>query len=422
MDNINSTETASAGQGSNAGHETVSVVAAPPQAIKAWVSRLGIAGVVCLAAGFGLAFLQPQGRGYFFHAYLTQFVWILSIALGALFFVILQHATRAGWSVTVRRSAEALAGTFPLLILLFLPIGLPVLLGSDALYPWINRQTVMEDELLRHKAIYLNVPFFTVRAILCLAAWWMLARFYRKMSLLQDATGDPDLTRTMERWSGPALLLYALTVTVAAVDWLMSLTPQWFSTIYGLYYFSGAIVGGTAGLILLLLLLRGTGQIDTHLVTVEHLHDLGKLLFGFVVFWGYIAFSQYMLIWYANIPEETQYYVPRQTAGWVGVSIALILGHLFVPMLGLMSRAAKRNTFTLAFWSIWLLVFHWLDMYWMVMPKANPGFLGFNGIDVLTAAGGLLVFSATVLDRVAAAPPVPLRDPRLAEALHFENT
>lgn len=415
MSNVNSIETV---------HTSVSAAAAaaePPQGLKPWVGRLGFAGVGCLAVAFALAFFQFQNRDYFFHAYLTQFAWVLSIGLGALFFVILQHATRAGWSVTVRRSAEA-AAALPVLCVLFLPVGLPVLLGSDAMYPWVNRQTVLQDELLRHKAPYLNVPFFTVRAVFCLAAWWLLARFYRRSSVLQDATGDPDLTRAMERWSGPALLLYAFTVTVAAIDWLMSLTPHWFSTIYGLYYFSGAIVGGTAFLILLILFLRGTGRLDPRFVTVEHLHDLGKLLFGFVIFWGYIAFSQYMLIWYANIPEETQYYLPRQSGGWVWVSIALILGHLFIPMLGLMSRAAKRNVYSLAFWSIWLLVFHWLDVYWMVMPKVNPEFTGFAWIDGLTAAGGLLVFSAAVLDRAAAAPVVPLRDPRLSEALHFENT
>ncbi|MGQ9822119.1 MAG: quinol:cytochrome C oxidoreductase [Thermogutta sp.] len=396
--------------------------AEPPQGLKPWVSRLGISGIVCLAAAFGLSFLSSQERGYFFHAYLTQFAWVLSISLGALFFVILQHAARAGWSVTVRRSAEAAAGAIPVLCVLFLPVGLPVLLGSDALFPWVNRQTVLQDELLRHKSAYLNVPFFAVRAVLCLAAWWLLARFYRGLSVLQDATGDPELTRSLERWSGPALLLYALTVTVAAIDWLMSLTPHWYSTIYGLYYFSGAIVGGTAFLILLILFLRGTGRLDPRLVTVEHLHDLGKLLFGFVIFWGYIAFSQFMLIWYANIPEETQYYLPRQSGGWVWISLALIFGHLLIPMLGLMSRAAKRNPYSLAFWSIWLLVFHWLDVYWLVMPKATPDFAGFGGIDVLTAAGGLLVFSAAVLDRLAAASPVPVRDPRLSEALHFENS
>ncbi|NMC20872.1 MAG: quinol:cytochrome C oxidoreductase, partial [Thermogutta sp.] len=396
---------------------SAAAAAAPPPGLKPWVGRLGIAGVGCLAAAFALSFSPPQNRGYFFHAYLTQFAWVLSIGLGALFFVILQHATRAGWSVTVRRSAEAAAAAVPILCVLFLPVGLPVLLGSDSVYPWVNRQTVLQDESLRHKALYLNVPFFAVRAVLCLAAWWLLARFYRRSSVLQDAAGDPELTRSMERWSGPALLLYALTVTVAAIDWLMSLTPHWFSTIYGLYYFSGAIVGGTAFLILLILTLRGTGRLDSRLVTVEHLHDLGKLLFGFVIFWGYIAFSQYMLIWYANMPEETQYYLPRQSGGWVWVSIALIVGHLFIPMLGLMSRAAKRNAYSLAFWSIWLLVFHWLDVYWLVMPKVNPEFAGFGWIDGLTAAGGLLVFSAAVLDRLAAAPLVPLRDPRLSEAL-----
>jgi hypothetical protein len=224
----------------------------------------------------------------------------------------------------------------------------------------------------------------------------------------------------MERYSGPLILLFALSTTFASFDWLMSIDPEWFSSIYGVYYYSGATVGGLAAMILVAIIAQRAG-FATETITTEHYHDMGKLLFGFVVFWGYIAFSQYMLIWYANIPEETTWYLARQTPAWLGFSLVLLVGHLFIPFLGMISREVKRRKVLLGFWCVWLLVFHWLDMYYLVMPSfASDRFpLGLIDLCLLVGLGGL--YTAGALRVAKGVALVPAKDPRLNEALAFEN-
>ena len=263
-----------------------------------------------------------------------------------------------------------MAANFPCLTVLFLPIIVPVLLGSHSLYAWNDPSAVAGDPLLRHKAPYLSAGFFGVRAVIYLAVWWLLGRFYLTRSLEQDRSGDPALTLRMERLSPVALLLCAVTVTFASFDWLMSLSPRWFSTIFGVYFYSGAVVGFFAAIILAAVVLQLLGRLRTSM-TVEHYHDLGKLLFAFVIFWGYIAFSQYLLIWYANIPEETEWYLVRQSGPWLWVSLVLLFGGLLIPFCGLLSRHAKRRRWSLAFWAVWLLAMHWLDL--VLDHHAEPG-------------------------------------------------
>ncbi|NUQ61613.1 MAG: quinol:cytochrome C oxidoreductase [Pirellulales bacterium] len=378
-------------------------------------------GLAALALAAVLGAVRGDGFSYFFHSYLTNYCFVLSIALGALFFVLIQHATRAGWSVAVRRISEILAANVSVLLVLFLPVLAPVLLGSHALYEWTSPAAVAGDHLLEHKSPYLNVPFFGIRCVFYFAVWWLITRFFLRRSVQQDHSGDASLTLSMERFSGPALLLFAVTVTFAAFDWLMSLEPRWFSTIYGIYYFSGAILAGVAAIVLAAAALQASGRL-TMSVTAEHYHDLGKLLFGFVIFWGYIAFSQYMLIWYANIPEETVYYLARQTNGWAGVSLALAFGHLLVPFVGLLPRSMKRRKGVLAFWCVWLLVFHWLDMYWLVMPNYSPD-AGppFGLIDVALLVGLVCLYLASAVRVAGGEALVPIKDPRLGESLALEN-
>ena len=248
-----------------------------------------------------------------------------------------------------------------------------------------------------------------------------MARFFLLRSTEQDASADPALTQRMERFSPAALVLFAFTVTFASFDWLMSLEPAWFSTIFGVYYFSGATVGFLAAIILLAMLLQATGRL-TSSITVEHYHDLAKLLFALVVFWGYIAFSQYMLIWYANIPEETSWYLVRQSGSWKWVSVVLLFGHLLIPFFGLLPREAKRRKAILGFWAGWLLVAHWLDLYWLVVPSLEAAGLRLGLIDAgcLVGIGG--VYFAGVLWTAGTRPLVPLGDPRLEESLAFENS
>jgi hypothetical protein len=308
----------------------------------------------------------------------------------------------------------------PLMLILFVPIVLPLLWGNSSLYEWASPQAVEHDELLQHKAPYLNAAFFAVRAAGYFLVWWLIARFFVEKSIEQDGSGNPQLTVRMERASGPAILLLGLTVTFASFDWLMSLDPRWTSTIYGVYYYSGAVVGAVSLWILLAMALQASGRL-TGVITVEHYHDLGKLLFASVVFWGYIAFSQYLLIWYANIPEETTWYRDRQTGPWLYVSLALVIGHLLVPFFGLLSRGAKRCKPVLAFWAVWMLVFHWIDVSWLVMPRlAQTGF-PWGPIDVCLLVSLGCMYLAGVFRLAMDRPLVPLKDPRLAESLAFEN-
>ncbi len=381
----------------------------------------GVAAAGILLA-LGLSYFSSEGIRRFAFSYLLNFCFFLSLSLGALCFVIVSHLTRAGWNVTWRRLAELMAAALPLWAILFVPILAFVLFGHDVLYAWnVDVNELGPDDLIRKKAPYLSATFFTVRAVVYFLIWSTLARFFWRSSQAQDSSGDKKLTLSMQKWSGPAIVLFGFTLTFAAFDWLMSLDPYWFSTIFGVYFFAGSAVGFLAALILGAQFLQQRGLLKESL-TVEHYHDLGKLLFGFVFFWGYIAFSQYMLMWYANIPEETQWYLVRQTGGWVGISLALLFGHFLLPFPGLLSRHVRRNRIALASWSVLLLVMHWVDLYWLVMPQlskdAGPTF---SLVDLCCLVGLGAAYVAAVLWVAADRALIPIKDPRLAESLAFKN-
>jgi hypothetical protein len=378
-------------------------------------------GILGLCAGTALGLARHDGGGYFFHSYLLNYCFVLSLALGALFFTALQHITRAGWSVVIRRLAECLGANFTFLLVLFLPILIPVLLGNAALYSWADSAAAAGDKLLRHKAVYLQPPFFAVRALVYFAVWLFLTRYFLAHSLKQDRNGATAETLRMERLGPAAMLLFAGTVTFAAIDWLMSLTPDWYSTIFGVYFFAGIAVAGLSILILTCLCLQAAGRL-TRVITVEHYHDLGKLLLTFVVFWGYIAFSQYLLIWYADIPEETQWYLVRQSGGWKWISLVLAGGNCLIPFCGLLPRFVKRQKLLLGFWALWLLAMHWIDLYWIIMPNLGKEKLPFDIMDICLLAGMFGIFIAGAVRVAGDNSLVPLADPRLKESLNFENT
>jgi len=378
------------------------------------------AGILVGAAGLAVSLIwgrSAEDLGHrFFHAYLVSFAFYLSLSLGGLFFVILQHLTRSGWSVVLRRPAESIASNLWLMAIL----ALPLIPGIRHLYHWADADAVARDHLLHGKEPYLNVQFFLIRLAVCFVVWIALAAFFRRNSVRQDSTGDVGLTLRMQKWSAPAMLLYAVTATFAAFDLLMSLDPHWYSTIFGVYYFSGSVLGFFAMLALTVLLLQRAGRL-AHAVTAEHYHDLGKLVFAFTVFWAYIAFSQYMLIWYANIPEETVWYLRRQNGEWAVVGLALLFGHFVVPFLVLMSRWQKRRPGVLAACCVWVLLMHLLDMYWLVIPQTSPTSARPSLVDItcFLGVGGLYVAGLALSLRRQAL--VPLRDPRLRESLAFEN-
>lgn len=376
-----------------------------------------VAGTVGMIAAVALAAASADGWARFHRSYLVAFLFFMALSLGALFFVLVQHATRAGWSVGVRRLAESVAAG---LLVPMAPLVLPVVFGLGALYPWTDTAAVSQDPLLVAKAPWLNVPFFLARTAVYFGIWAAFATWFRRRSLLQDRTGDARLTNTMETTSTAALIFFAFTVTFFAFDFVMSLTPHWYSTIFGVYFFSGCVLSSIAFLTVLVGAVQGRGLLRG-VVTIEHYHDLGKLIFAFTIFWAYIGFSQYMLMWYANLPEETVWYAMRQTGGWTGFSVALLLGHFFFPFLALMSRFAKRRRPWLVAAACWMLAMQWMDVYWLVMPPSSPGRVPLGILDVATFVGVGGLFLAGIAWRLGGAPAVPTGDPRLAESLRFEN-
>ncbi len=378
----------------------------------------GTLGVVTLAAALFWGF-SADSKG-FLHAYLVSFMWVLAIGLGSLWWVTLQHLVNAKWSIAVRRVGELLAANMTTLAVLALPIVVPTLLGNSDLYLWADSAKMHADHLLHHKIGYLNVPFFAVRFFLFFAFWAALSQYFFKKSLAQDAVNKPELVSGMARVAAPGMIALALTLTFSAIDFMMTLEPTWFSTIFGVYYFASCVLGTHAAMILVLMWLQGRG-IMKKTITVEHYHDLGKMLFAFTVFWAYIGFSQFMLIWYANVPEETFWFKKRIGGPWETVSWVLVFGHFVLPFFGLISRHVKRNKKTLAFWAIWMLAMIWIDMFWLIKPALGVTELPFGLLDVLCFVGLTSIFIASAAFNARNRNLVPIKDPRLARSLAFEN-
>ena len=385
-------------------------VVRPVLAICAVLAVVGIAGSLLLARG------AEHGMDHLLETYLVSFAFFLSLSLGGLFFVLLQHCTRAGWSVVVRRIAEAVAGNVWLMAVL----AIPIVLGMDHLYHWTDAAAAAHDPLLAGKVGFLNPTFFVIRLIAYFLIWGVMASFLFRTSLAQDASGDPALTLRMERFSAPGMVVFALSLNFAAFDLLMSLDPHWFSTIYGVYYFAASVVGFLAVMPKIMYGLQMRGILK-NAITVEHYHDIGKLLFGFTVFWAYIAFSQYMLIWYANVPEETEWFLKRQTGEWTTVSLILIFGHFVVPFLLLVSRFIKRRPMLLAITGGYVAAMCWVDIYWLVIPEFSPAVARFGLLDILVFLGMNGVFAAAIVLRLRKHSVIAEKDPRLEESLAFEN-
>ncbi|NLF57499.1 MAG: quinol:cytochrome C oxidoreductase, partial [Candidatus Hydrogenedens sp.] len=321
------------------------------------------------------ALFSDGGRAQFAHGYLMGFTFVWGIALGSLFWVVLHHLTHARWSVVVRRVMEMLAEPVWLAGLFFIPLALMVVLNARFhLYEWADPGIVAGDALLQGKRPYLNTPFFILRGLVFFGLWIGFARFFVRGSLSQDNGGaGAGATLRMRSLSPAFMLVFAVTVTFAGIDWLMSLSPRWFSTIFGVYVFGGIILTSLAAVTVATVGLLRTGRISARAVTPDHLYNLGAFLFAFTIFWAYIAFSQYMLIWYGNMPEESFYMVRRLEDGWLKISLALAAMRLFIPFFVLLSRRAKRNA-TVLFWvSLLILAGQLLDLYWLIMPEALPG-------------------------------------------------
>ena len=409
-----------------------------------WGRLAAVVGVGCLATAVFLGW-RSGDTGHLARVWLQNWLFGLAIALGGLFFVFVQHLTHAGWSVAVRRPAEAIMSNLLWLWLGFLPFVAMYFSGKlSQLFPWCDLEAMRahdpaEAALVEAKTAYLNPQFFFIRAAAYMAVWVILAFTFWHHSVRQDVDGSVARTKFLERFAAPAALLFGLSITFAAFDWIMSLSPAWFSTMFGVYFFAGCCTAGFSVIILVCLRLQQLGYLKG-VITAEHYQDLGKMLFAFgIVFWAYIAFSQYMLIWYANIPEETGWYLARQLGGWGWMSLALLFGHFVIPFLFLVSRWTKRIKLWLAVGAVWMLLFSWIDLYWLVMPEIPPHLNQYETYDQVAAKYGdtsthladpvnwfMLVgimgcVASFTIFRLREHPLLCRRDPRLAESLAFEN-
>ncbi len=353
-------------------------------------------------------------------AYLVAFSYWLGLSLGALALLMAFHAAKARWMVVVRRPLEAMAGAIVVFPVLFLPIAL----GMRAIFPWAGATAGLDDEavrLLHHRAPYLNPTFFLVRAAIYFAVWVTFARLFWRWSTRQDASGAPDLTVKAWKLGAGGLPPLGLTLTFAAIDWLMSLGVRWYSTIWGVYYFAGSFLGAIALLILATLALTRTPAL-AGAVRVAHWLSLGKLLLAFTCFWAYIAFSQYMLIWIGNLPDTVPWVLLRQDHAWRWIGGSLIAGHFVAPFLLLLSRPRKMDPRRLAPVAAWILAIHYVDLYWLVAPQVQPGSIvpSYCHLTAFLGVGGAAVAAGVALLRGRHA--LPVRDPFLAESLAYART
>jgi hypothetical protein len=364
---------------------------------------LGVVGLAVLGAG---ALLD---REQFFRSYLVAFMFWGGIAFGSFGLVALNHIAGGRWGIVIRRVCEAAIRTLPLLVVLFLPI----VLGMHDLYEWADPNVVAHDKILQFKAAwYLNPTFFVVRAALYFAIWIFFGRLMLRVSLEQDATGSPQTVRSLQFLGRGSIVLYTLTMTFASVDWMMSIEPHWSSTMYGLMVVMGQVLSAFAFAIAILTLLAESPAV-AHVANSERFHDLGKMLLAFVMIYAYFAFSQFLIIWSANIPEETPWYLKRITGGWIVLAIALPLLHFFLPFFVLLSRKLKQKPRRLIYVAMLMLFMRLADLYWMIAPAFSPGKFVLHWMDIAAVLGVGGVWLAAFLWQLQARPVLPLQDPAL---------
>ncbi len=346
----------------------------------------------------------------FFRAYLFGYLFWLGLALGSLSVVMVHHLVGGAWGFLIQRLLEAASRTIPLMLVLFVPIAL----GTHDLYHWTHKEAVAQDEMLRHKAPYLNETFFYLRALFYFGTWSLLAWVLTRWSYQQDRTGSGRLSNRLEKLSGPGLLLYVITTSFAAIDWVMSLDPHWFSTIFGLLFVVGQGLATFAFGIFVLCLVRHTYGLRASL-SVDRLHDLGKLLFAFVLLNAYLQLSQFLIIWFGNMPEEITWYLHRTRGGFEWLAYLLVAFQFLLPFFLLLSRHTKRHFGVLGAAALLILTMRFVDLYWLVMPSATVHHLHVRFVDVVAplALGGMWIFM--FLSNLRKHPLLPLKDPRMTE-------
>jgi len=391
-----------------------------PLVVKKFVPSQGLKtaafGMTALGAlGFLIGMIQNQER--LWTSYLVAFFFVATLSLGGLFFTAIQNLTKAGWSVSIRRFSEGMTAFLPILI-----IGsLVLLIGLKKLYPWANPEIVASNPVIQAKTAYLNVGFLIVRLLIFTLGMFFFGRKIVGNSLKQDQNGDHSYTLNNVGWSIAWVLFFAISFSLFSVDLLMSLLPSWYSTIFGVYTFAGLFQSSLAFLLLIMLYFRKTGEVQGY-YGLDHMHDVAKFMKGFTVFWAYIAFSQFMLIWYANIPEETEFYLMRAEGGWMAISFGLLFFRFIIPFLALLPRGVKRDTKMLPWLCLLILVMQYMDIYWLVYPNFFEGHVTFGFYEIAMLALFLGLFLLMMIKFFQKNNLVAIKDPRMHEALSHHVT
>jgi len=368
-----------------------------------------------IAGGAGLAvsalgwIIEPT---QFFQSYLMAYMLWLGVTLGCFALGMVHQLSGGAWGVVIRRPIGAAARTLPLMTLLFIPI----VVGMGHLYGWTHADVVARDEALQAKHGYLNVPFFLIRAAIYFFAWNVISYFLNAWSLEQDRTADPRIAVRMQRLSAGGLVVYGLTITFASFDWLMSLEPHWYSTIYGAIVLAGQALSGMAFLIIVLVWLSNRSPLD-RIVVKAHFHDLGNLTLAFVMLWAYFAFSQYLIIWSGNLPNEILWYASRFQAGWRTIGVLLVVFHFAVPFVFLLSRTVKREGRLLVRLAIAILVVRLVDLYWLIAPEFHTHGIVVSWLDLLLPISLGALWLGWFVAQLRGRAILPVHDPQFDEAL-----
>jgi len=374
-----------------------------------WQRRLLTGGVIgALVSTLDLFFEPTQ----FFQSYLMAYMLCLGVTLGCLALGMVHQLSGGAWGVVARRPIGAAARVLPVMTLLFLPI----VFGMRHLYPWTHADLVARDEVLQAKQLYLNIPFFLIRAAVYFIAWNAVSFFLNAWSLEQDRTDDLQIARRMQRLSAGGLVAYGLTITFASFDWLMSLEPHWFSTIYGVLIIGGQGLTGLAFLIIVLVWLGRRPPLD-RIIVPAHFHDLGNLLLAFVMLWAYFSFSQYLITWAGNLPEEIAWYLHRQHTSWRIVGAGLVLFHFAVPFALLLSRTVKREPQMIVKVAIGIMIVRLVDLFWLIAPEFHREGVWISWLDILLPTSLFAIWLGCFVWQLRGRAILPLHDPEFDEAL-----
>lgn len=371
---------------------------------------IGVLGAIATALGFVL----DPGQAAF--SYLTAWLFTFSIAIGGLVMLMIAHATGARWAIVFRRFLEAIVGALPVVAILFLPIALSV----HSLYAWVDPSPALApDDLAKlvHKAPYLNVPFWTLRAVIVLVAWSIAGELLVRWAA-RLGSDEPRYRARLVTLATPGLPAVALMLMFAVFDWLMSLTPLWYSTIFGLLFWSGGFLGALA---LVSIVARGARRVPEVAAAIrpDHSGALGRMMLAFLSFWAYMEFSQGLIIWMANKPDEVPWYVARGAAAWGSVFAILVIGHFALPFFALLSRSLKRRSTPLALVGAWLILMHYVDVYWLVMPVLHAN-VALHWLDFSAPCAVVGFTVALAAWRARSRSPLPDEDPRLPGSITYK--